>query len=112
MHLPPGELCGMILGDLGADIIKVEPASQGKFIGRQDVGNADMLKASAAHDALNRNKQSIKVNLKSEDGRKIFYKLVEDADVIIEGFRPGVAKRMSVDYSTVRKINPGSCIAR
>jgi crotonobetainyl-CoA:carnitine CoA-transferase CaiB-like acyl-CoA transferase len=106
VHSPPGELCGMILGDLGADIVKVEPASQGKFLDLHGDSDADTLKASMAHNALNRNKKSIKINLKSEGGRKIFHRLAKNADVIIEGFRPGVAKRLSVDYASIQCINP------
>ena len=104
VHQPPGELCSMILGDFGADIIKVEPATPGKFLPQS--GKGDVASASIAFNALNRNKKSIKLNLKSDEGKQIFYKLAKDADVIIEGFRPGVVKRMGVDYETIQKINP------
>ena len=59
-----------------------------------------------AFNALNRNKKSIRLNLKSDEGRQVFYRLAKDADVIVEGFRPGVAKRMGVDYETIKKLNP------
>jgi len=107
VHLPPGELCGMILGDFGADVIKIEPVPEGKFLKElQTAGDSKAINIATAHNALNRNKKSIKLNLKSEDGVNIFHKLAKDADVIIEGFRPGVAKRMGVDYATIRSFNP------
>jgi crotonobetainyl-CoA:carnitine CoA-transferase CaiB-like acyl-CoA transferase len=108
VHLPPGELCTMILGDLGADIIKVEPLPQsgGRGAGVYSGQQAETLKNSQAFNALNRNKKSMRINLKSDDGRQVFYKLVKDADVVVEGFRPGAVKRMGVDYETLSKINP------
>ncbi|MCX6004150.1 MAG: CaiB/BaiF CoA-transferase family protein [Chloroflexi bacterium] len=108
VHLPPGELCTMILGDFGAEIIKVEALPQSSSRGAGVYGTADVeaLKAAAAFNALNRNKKSIRLNLKSEEGRQVFYRLAKDADVIVEGFRPGAVKRMGVDYETVREINP------
>ena len=108
VHLPPGELCTMILGDFGAEIIKVEalPQTSGRGAGLYAGADAESLKAAAAFNALNRNKKSIRINLKSEEGRQVFYRLVKDADVIVEGFRPGAVKRMGADYETVKKINP------
>lgn len=108
VHLPPGELCTMILGDLGADIIKVEPLPQsgGRGAGVYGGKEAEALKTAQATNALNRNKKSIRINLKSEEGRKVFYRLVENADVVVEGFRPGAVKRMGVDYETLSRINP------
>jgi crotonobetainyl-CoA:carnitine CoA-transferase CaiB-like acyl-CoA transferase len=57
-------------------------------------------------DPLNRNKRSLGLNLKMEEGKRIFYQLVEEADVVVEGFRPGVSKRLGIDYETLHKINP------
>jgi crotonobetainyl-CoA:carnitine CoA-transferase CaiB-like acyl-CoA transferase len=106
VHMPPGELCTMILGDFGADITKVEAVPQA--IGRNliDPAEAEGFKALMAFNALNRNKKSIRLNLKSEEGKQVFYRLAKDADVVVEGFRPGVAKRMGVDYATIKKFNP------
>ncbi len=59
-----------------------------------------------AHQAINRNKKSILLNLKSEEGRNIFHKLAQNADVIVEGFRPGVVKRLGIDYETISRFNP------
>ena len=107
VHLPPGELCTMILGDFGADIIKIEalPQSGGRGASTQSSADSETLKKATAYNAANRNKKSIRLNMKSEEGRQVFYKLVKDADVIVEGFRPGVVKRMGADYETVKKIN-------
>ena len=107
-HLPPGALCTMILGDLGADVIKIEaPAGAG---GRGAGVNASLSGVErdkqAAFDALNRNKRSIGLNLRSENGRQIFYRLAQTTDVIVEGFRPGVVKRLGVDYEAIKAINP------
>jgi len=108
-HLPPGGLCTMILGDLGADVIRVEAlpgvGGRGAVIGLSPMGEEG--RREAAFDALNRNKRSIGLNLKSDKGRDIFYKLAQTADVVVEGFRPGVVKRLGVDYEKIRSINPG-----
>jgi len=99
-HLPPGAYCTMILGDLGAEVIKIVPPNtpfpspikceENKWV---------------VYDAHLRNKKSMALNLRDEDARQVFYKLVAEADVILEGFRPGVVKRLGVDYETVKKIN-------
>lgn len=99
--LGPGPFCTMMLGDLGADVIKVEaPVDPNATAGTED-------QMEAANKALNRNKRSIVLNLKNEDAKAIFLKLAQKADVIVEGFRPGVVKRLGIDYDTVKKINPG-----
>ncbi len=107
-HLAPGALCTMILGDLGADVIKIEAppgvGGRGAGLGISPVGEEG--RRRAAFDALNRNKRSVGLNLRSELGRDIFYKLARTADVVVEGFRPGVVKRLAVDYESVRPINP------
>jgi len=98
----------MILGDLGADIIKVEAlqGSGGRGAGLHIGQPVESLKNEQAFNALNRNKKSISINLKSDEGRQVFYRLVREVDVVVEGFRPGAVKRMGVDYETVSKINP------
>ncbi len=106
-HLVPGALCTMILGDLGADVIKIEAlpgvGGRGAGIGSSPIGEEG--RRQAAFDALNRNKRSVGLNLRSENGREIFYRLAQKADVIVEGFRPGVVKRLGVDYEAIRAIN-------
>ena len=98
-HLPPGALCTMILADFGADVVKVGPASSESSRGAGVMGKltADEEKRVAAFDALNRNKRSIGLNLKSDKGREVFIKLAKTADVVVEGFRPGVMKRLGID---------------
>lgn len=106
-HLAPGALCTMILGDLGADVIRIEapPGVGGRGAGLGTSPTSEEERKRAAFDALNRNKRSMGLNLREERGREIFRKLTQTADVIVEGFRPGVVKRLGVDYETVKAIN-------
>ena len=106
----PGQFCTMILGDLGADVLKVERPILNDGDGPQK-GTATATKGEdqqrmVTFNALERNKRSISLNLRHAEARNIFYQLSKDADVIIEGFRPGVVKRLGVDYDTVKDINP------
>lgn len=107
-HLAPGALCTMILGDLGADVIRIEAlpgvGGRGTGLGTSPIGEEG--RKQAAFDALNRNKRGVGLNLRSEQGREIFQRLAQTADVIVEGFRPGVVKRLGVDYESMRTINP------
>lgn len=95
--LLPGPFCSLMLASLGAEVIKVEP-----------VGGGDPMRQmiSGLFAFLNRDKKSITLNLKSEKGKEIFFKLAKDCNVILEGFRPGVVKRLGVDYESVKKVNP------
>ena len=97
-RLGPGPHCAQILGDLGADIVKVEEPGPGE--GRR-AGRMLRLPGDAP---IRRNSRSIGLNLRTEEGREVFYKLAASADAIMEGFRPGVAKRLGVDYETVKAI--------
>ena len=98
----PGPFCTFVLGDLGAEILRIgaPPAAGARQATR--VGGVREVAYQAAH----RNKKSLLLNLKSEAGRNIFHQLAKDADVIVEGFRPGVAERLGIDYPTINKINP------
>lgn len=100
-----GPFCCMLLGDMGADVIKVEPPHNGDQT-RKSMGFRMKGTDSPGFLALNRNKRSIELNLKSEAGREVFYELVRTADVVVENSRPGVSKRLMVDYDTLEKINP------
>ena len=95
--LLPGPFCSLMLASLGAEVIKVEP-----------VGGGDPMRQmiSGLFAFLNRDKKSITLNLKSEKGKEIFFKLAKDCNVMLEGFRPGVVKRLGVDYENVKKVNP------
>ena len=101
-----GPFCCMLLGDMGADVVKVEPPGIGDQT-RRSMGFRLNSDDSPGFLALNRNKRSITINIKTEAGKKVFYRLVETADVIVENNRPGVAKRLGIDYETLRAINPG-----
>jgi crotonobetainyl-CoA:carnitine CoA-transferase CaiB-like acyl-CoA transferase len=107
-HLVPGAMCTMILADLGADVIKVGTAGGISSRGSGVMGKltSDEEKRVAAFDALNRNKRSIGLDLKSAKGQEIFHQLATTADVVVEGFRPGVVKRLGVDYEKIKAINP------
>ncbi len=91
-RLLPGPYCSMILADHGARVIAVEDK---RFL-------ADEL----FFNLINRNKEHMSLNLKTERGKEIFFRLVLNADVLLEGFRPGVVDRLGVGYETVRKLNP------
>ena len=94
---PPGASCTHMLADLGMEIIRIDLVS----------GGAGFVRAgrALAFDGMNRNKRSIALNLQSKEGKEVFYKLVETADAVLEGSRPGVAKRLGVDYETLKGIN-------
>ena len=109
-HLPPGALCTMLLADLGAEVIKVEapPQVSGRSaaIALTSSPKEEEKRKEAAHNAFNRNKKSMALNLRCEPGRQVFYRLARTADVIIESFRPGVVKRLKIDYNAINKLNP------
>jgi crotonobetainyl-CoA:carnitine CoA-transferase CaiB-like acyl-CoA transferase len=96
----PGPYCTMILGDLGADILKVEG-------GVSDLVAPEFPAPNSPYDPLARNKRSIILNLKTNEGREIFCKLAATADVVVEGFRPGTVKRLGVDYKALSALNDG-----
>lgn len=99
-RLGPGPHCAQILGDLGADVIRVEEPGSGSG---QRAGRMLRLPEESP---IKRNSRSIALNLKSAEGIAVFRKLVETADVIVEGFRPGVVKRLGIDYESMRDVNP------
>src|SRR5262249_4619532 len=100
-----GPFCSMLLGDMGADVIKVEPPGSGDQ-SRGAMGFKLKGNDSLGFIAMNRNKRSLTLNLKSEAGRAVFHKLVATADVLVENYRPGAAKRLAMDYATLSAINP------
>jgi formyl-CoA transferase len=99
-----GPFCCQLLGDLGADVIKVEPVGRGDAT-REATGHRLPHGESAAFLAVNRNKRSIAIDLRSAAGLAAFHRLVRDADVVVESFRPGVAGRLGVGYPALREIN-------
>ena len=100
-----GPLAAMRLGDLGADVVKVEPVI-GEWQRHTSAGGAAGNEVNASFLSLNRNKRSLAVDLKSEDGRELLYELVRTSDVFLQNYRPGVAARLGVDYDTLRALKP------
>jgi alpha-methylacyl-CoA racemase len=108
-RLLPGPFCSLLLADFGADVIKVEDTGMGDYV-RWAEPKFDGVEASASSAfflALNRNKRSIRIDLKSEGGREVLLALVRDSDVLLESFRPGVLDRLGVGYERLREENPG-----
>lgn len=105
----PAAYCTQILGDMGAEVIKVEePIGTKSRRGGAGVSAApgEGAEEKSAYDFFNRNKKSIILDLKSNEALKIFQRLAEQADIMIENMRPGVVKRMGIDYQSVKEINP------
>ncbi len=102
-RLLPGPYCTMILADFGANVIKVEQPLTGDYAREYEPLFQGM---GYRHIILNRNKKSLTLDLKKTVGKEIFGKLVKNADIIIESFRPGVAEKLEIDYKTMKKINP------
>lgn len=102
-RLLPGGYCTQLLADLGADVVKVEEPGRGDYIRWSPpmVGSY-----SAAHWVLNRNKRSVTLNLKKDRGREILLELSRNADVFVEGFRPGVMAKLGLGYEEVSAVNP------
>ncbi|WP_339314842.1 CoA transferase [Paenibacillus sp. FSL R10-2734] len=98
-----GPYCGMMLADMGAEVIKIEVPGKGD----DSRGNAPLVKGESAYYMnLNRNKRGMTLNLKSEQGKEILKKLVAKSDIILENYRPGVMEKLGLGYEELRKINP------
>lgn len=103
-RLIPGGYATLILADLGGEVLKIEDTESGDYARWMEPAVTGY---GIYFHALNRNKKSMKLNLKTEDGKRIFKNLVENGyDVIIEGFRPGVMDRLGIGYSALREISP------
>lgn len=102
----PGAFCTMILADFGAEVIKIEPARAFPLEGMGYSPKGEEKRRKAAFFALNRNKKSIGINLRDKRGQEILQKLACDADILIEGNRPGVVRKLGADYETIRALNP------
>ena len=110
-RLAPGPFCTMILADLGAEVIRIEEPGPPTGRRAQQAGSAGVQMpgrsfAGSPYNALNRNKKSLGLNLKSGPGREVYARLAQRADVVVEEFRPGVAKRLGIDYETLAARNP------
>ena len=98
-RVPPAEMPGMLLADMGADVMKIETPEADRPQGEEWVRRTIFA-------FTNRNKRSMTLNMKSAEGQAIFRTLTATADVVVEGFRPGVMKRLGADYETLAKANP------
>ena len=107
-HMLSGPYGGMILADLGCDVIKIEPPIKGEGTRRllENDPNYSVNGMGAYFYTLNRNKKSVAIDLKKDEGLKIFYRLVEQADVVLSNFSAGVTKKLKIDFDTLQKINP------
>ena len=99
-----GPYCAMVLGDMGAEVIKIESFPDGDASRRFDPKIND---ESYCFAVLNRNKKSLALDLKAPSGKEIFLRLAAKADIVLENFRPGVIKRLGIDYEAASRVNPG-----
>lgn len=102
-RLLPGPFCTMLLADFGAEVIKIEATDLGDYA-RQYEPKID--ENSVMFHSLNRNKKSVTLDLKTDEGKDQFFQMVGKADVVVESFRPGVMKRLGLDFPVLEKINP------
>src|SRR3989441_255119 len=98
-RVPPAEMPAMMLADMGAEVLKIDSPDPDRPAGDEWVRRT-------IHAFTNRNKRSMTLDMKAPEGQAIFRRLATTADVIVEGFRPGVMKRLGGDYETIRALNP------
>src|SRR3954466_13284779 len=98
-HMIMGPTCGMILADLGADVVKIEPTPSGDNTRRLNGSGAGFF------PTFNRNKRSIMLDLKSPDGIEAARRLIDEADVVVENFRPGALDKLGLGYETLSRAN-------
>ena len=102
-RLLPGAYCSLLLADLGMEVLKVEDTEEGDYL--RKIGRIGK-RENAFFLSLNRNKKSMTLNLKTQEGKEIFYRLIKTHDIVLEGFRPGVMDRLGVGFEELRKRNP------
>ena len=107
-RLLPGGFCTLLLADLGAEVLKVEDTGMGDYVrwAPPYYEGADDSARSALYLSLNRGKRSIRLDLKTEEGKEVLLRLARDYDVLLESFRPGVLDRLGVGYERLREANP------
>ena len=103
IRVPPGAFCTMMLADMGAEVLKIETPRPGAAATPQAQAAAER---RTAFQFVNRGKRSIAIDLKQPAGQELLHRLAADADVLVEGFRPGVMKRLGGDYETLKTVNP------
>ena len=98
-----GPTCGLVLADLGAEVIKVEPIGHG----HEGDSTRKLLGSGAGfYPLFNRNKKSLALDLKTPEGKEAVLRLIATADIVSENFKPGTMKKLGLDYETLKKINP------
>ncbi len=103
-RLLPGPFCTQMLADLGAEVIKVEDHMGGDYMRLLE---HKIKKFSVYYYTVNRNKKSIRLDLRNQEGKEIFLNLVKTADVLVEAYRPGAMERLGLGYDDLKAINPG-----
>jgi len=101
-----GPMCSQRMGEMGANIIKIEAPGGGDFARYSTMAGITKFGDATTFVTLNRNKRSLILDLKADAGREVLYRMVRDADVLIQNFRPRVAGRLGIDYATLSAINP------
>ena len=102
-HMVMGPTCGMVLADLGAEVIKVEPIGQG----REGDSTRQLIGSGAGFFPLfNRNKKSLALDLQTPEGKEAALRLIATADIVTENFKSGTMKKLGLDYETLKKLNP------
>ena len=107
----PGPFCTLMLADMGAEVIKVQEVQRRRnsletLIPKSELTTEDLKQGYTPHRAIDRNKKAIALDLKTDGARAVFYKLVENSDVMVVEFRPKVSSRLGIDYQSLKKINP------
>ena len=107
-HMLAGPYAGMVIADLGAEVVKVEPLASGEMTRSllQSDPNYSFKNFGAYFLTLNRNKKSVSLDLKSDEGLHIFYDLVKSADVVLNNFSAGVVKKLKIDFNSLKYVNP------
>jgi formyl-CoA transferase len=105
-----GPFCGQLLGDLGADVIKVEPPGAGDVL--RQWGHGDAPGGSVWWQVAGRNKRSVTIDLRREEGQQLVRDLAAEADILIENFRPGTLERWGLGWDTLHAANPGLILVR
>lgn len=104
-HVISGSYCGMLLGDLGADVLKMESPGKGEFYRSEALKNENGV--SLLYPNYNRNKRGFTLNLRAPEAKKIALELIEKTDVFVENMRPGLLSGMGLSYDALKKVNPG-----
>ena len=107
-HMLAGPYAGMVIADLGAEVVKVEPLGKGEMTRGllENDPNYSFKGFGAYFLTLNRNKKSVSLDLKNDKGLEVFYDLVKSADVVLNNFSAGVVKKLKIDFDNLKKINP------